>query len=174
MERVCPCGNGHLIRKVTRKGGSNFGRAYYKCPGSYKGANIVDCKFYSFEDELKECPCGRGLCRTAFGANIVDCKFYSFEDELKECPCGRGLCRTAFVYGKKYWICCVTGRGACRMNSMIESSWQACSFIPPQSLSSSSSQSSSQGARMQNAMLLDALEVTQSFNALSSSFLFVI
>ncbi|GJU57269.1 hypothetical protein Tco_1369875 [Tanacetum coccineum] len=144
MERVCPCGNGHLIRKVTRKGGSNFGRAYYKCPSSYKGANIVDCKFYSFEDELKECPCGRGLCRTAF------------------------------VYGKKYWICCVTGRGACRMNSMIESSWQACSFIPPQSLSSSSSQSSSQGARMQNAMLLDALEVTQSFNALSSSFLFVI
>nr|GFB73830.1 hypothetical protein [Tanacetum cinerariifolium] len=61
------------------------------------------------------------------------------------------------------------GGGACGMDVMIKSTWQAWSSTPPQSPSSSSSRSSSQGARvnelkMKNAMLLHTLEVTQSTN----------
>ncbi|MFS7917368.1 putative transcription factor GRF family [Helianthus anomalus] len=80
MKLLCPCGNGILIGNVTRKG-RNFGRPYYKCPGSDKENGIPDCDFYSFEDELKQCPCGRGYCRTVFPKGI---KHW--------CCCGDGAC----------------------------------------------------------------------------------
>ncbi|XP_056689699.1 uncharacterized protein [Spinacia oleracea] len=93
MELTCPCGNGILIKNVTTKG-PNVTRPYYKCPGSQKGNNIPDCKFYSFEDELKRCPCGRGFCRTAF------------------------------IRKEKIWCCCVQGLGDCGFMMRITSTWQ--------------------------------------------------
>nr|GFB66469.1 hypothetical protein [Tanacetum cinerariifolium] len=59
------------------------------------------------------------------GVNIADCKFYAFEDELKQCPCERGFCRTVFRKGIKYWCCCVRVGGACGMDVMIKSTRQA-------------------------------------------------
>nr|GEY76793.1 protein root hair defective 3 [Tanacetum cinerariifolium] len=50
-----------------------------------------------------------------YEVNIADCKFYAFEEELKQCPCERGFFRTVFRKGIKYWCCCVRGGGACGM-----------------------------------------------------------
>ncbi|KMS64509.1 hypothetical protein BVRB_019550, partial [Beta vulgaris subsp. vulgaris] len=121
MELTCPCGNGILIKNVTTKG-PNVTRPYYKCPGSQKGNNIPDCKFYSFEDELKQCPCGRGFCRTAF------------------------------IRKEKFWCCCVQGLGDCGFMMRITSTWQLPRDwnSNPQS-SSAASQSSSAASQSPSA-----------------------
>ncbi|XP_074277758.1 uncharacterized protein LOC141601378 [Silene latifolia] len=40
---------------------------------------------------------------------IPDCLFYSFKDELKQCPCGRGFCCNDFRGREKFWRCCNRG-----------------------------------------------------------------
>lgn len=47
MELFCPCGNGHLIKNVTRNG-SNVGRAYFKCPGSVKASVGMTIVYFFF------------------------------------------------------------------------------------------------------------------------------
>ncbi|MFS7917375.1 putative transcription factor GRF family [Helianthus anomalus] len=179
MKLLCPCGNGILIGNVTRKG-RNFGRPYYKCPGSDKENGIPDCDFYSFEDELKQCPCGRGYCRTVFPKGI---KHW--------CCCGDGAC-SFFARIESTWQppsssnppphCQSPSSPSSRAPTQFQSSWSPpSSSTPPPHCQSPSSPSSRAPTRFQsswspsssqeahvlkkkNELLFQALQVSQSAN----------
>ncbi|KAK9706954.1 hypothetical protein RND81_07G163300 [Saponaria officinalis] len=67
MVFLCPCGNEPLIKGVTGKG------------------------------------------KNERNNRIPNCLLYSFEDELRQCPCGRGFCRNDFRGPHKFWCCCILG-----------------------------------------------------------------
>ncbi|KAK9073527.1 hypothetical protein SSX86_007851 [Deinandra increscens subsp. villosa] len=109
---------------------------------------------------------------------ITDCKFYSFEDELKDCKCGGGFCRTVFRKEVKYWCCpketdacgffermTSTWQPPCHSPFSPSGSASKSTFgqpsqpTPPQS---SGSPANSNRLKSKNLLLLQALETYQS------------
>ncbi|GAA0154983.1 hypothetical protein LIER_12815 [Lithospermum erythrorhizon] len=81
MKFYCPCGD-KVLSKLISKTEKNPGREFLSC--NY-------------------------------------CDFFAFVDELRHCPCGRGLCRTRAEGKARYWICPVKGSKPCHFFEEIVS-----------------------------------------------------
>ncbi|KAI5399523.1 uncharacterized protein LOC127098222 isoform X1 [Lathyrus oleraceus] len=63
-EIVCQCKKGRMLRKCSNSN-KNKNRMYYCCTKSKKLSNgrwDFGCQFFLWEDQLRRCLCGEGMC----------------------------------------------------------------------------------------------------------------